>query len=59
MWMSNEQKHVAHLTSCRKIPENLKDISSILIAFLESKTILEIKLLHLLCTVICHFISKP
>ena len=58
MWMSNEQKHVAHLTSCRKIPENLKDISSILIAFLESKTILEIKLLHLLCTVICHFISK-
>ena len=39
MWMSNEQKHVAHLTSCRKIPENLKDSSSILIAFLESKTI--------------------
>ena len=44
--------------SCRKIPENLKDTSSILIAFLESKTILEIKLLHLLCIVICHFISK-
>lgn len=55
MWMSNGQTHVVHLTSCRKIPEHLNETSFIVNALPESKTISEIKLLHLLCIVICHF----
>ena len=55
MWMSHGQKHVAHLTFFRKIPEHLNETSFIVNALPESKTISEIKLLHLLCIVICHF----
>ena len=55
MWMSHGQKHVAHLTFFRKIPEHLNETSFIVNALPESKTISEIKLLHLLCIVICYF----